>query len=684
VDALRVVSLQAPDQNAPSIVKYGRERSNKNLPEDGVRPSFHMEQSHNVAEESALAEIVFTYTKRYQCMHRSARVLYVDDESELQSEQTLADRFSVETTATTAAAFDRLENGSYDCVISAYDLPDNDGIEFLETVRESHPELPFILLVGDDHEEIVSDAIAAGVTDYVRKRTATEHLPNRVEMAIRQHRTRPESELFELGQEIADIGAWEVDLQTSDDGWTSGINQIYDLPEERELDSGEAIEYIHPDDRPTVEAAVYRAVYEGEPCDLEFRIQTGDGTRWIRGIYHPQTEDGETVSFSGVLLDITARKRRQMVLKALHRVATVIQTEQTVEQVYERITDAAVEILDFDLCVLLIREGEWLVPYNPSADTLPEGSRPLQLDEGIAGKTYRTGESYVVDDVQADDDATPASEAFRAVVSVPVGEHGVFQAVSNEAGEYDDTDLEFTELLVSHAASALDRIEHEQELKRQNERLEEFASIVSHDLRNPLNVAQLRLRLVREEFENEDIDSIARAHRRMERLIDDLLTLARAGTAVEETEAVSISGVTKAGWHNVETDGAHLATDLAGTIQANESRLQQLLENLIRNAVEHGTSDDETAGDEPDVTVTVGEIEDEGFYVEDDGPGIPEEEREKVFESGYTSQEVGTGFGLAIVEDVVEAHDWKIELSDSDDGGARFEITNVTFTSPEG
>jgi signal transduction histidine kinase len=87
----------------------------------------------------------------------------------------------------------------------------------------------------------------------------------------------------------------------------------------------------------------------------------------------------------------------------------------------------------------------------------------------------------------------------------------------------------------------------------------------------------------------------------------------------------------------------------------------------MRNAIEHT---------EQTVTVTIGEFED-GFYIEDDGDGIPEDERDDVFAPGYTTTDDGTGFGLSIVSDIVEAHGWEIRLTDSADGGARFEITGV-------
>jgi signal transduction histidine kinase len=211
--------------------------------------------------------------------------------------------------------------------------------------------------------------------------------------------------------------------------------------------------------------------------------------------------------------------------------------------------------------------------------------------------------------------------------------------------------------------------EREQALQRQNEQLEEFAGIVSHDLRNPLNVAEGHLELARQECDNDRLDSVADAHDRMDRLIDDLLALARQGDRVRTIEPVSLSDVARGCWESVATAEATLEVDTEGTIRADRDRLQQLLENLVRNSVEHGRED---------VTVTIGALADgSGFYVEDDGPGIPGDARERVFESGYSTAAQGTGFGLAIVSEIVDAHGWEVRITDSASGGARFEIAGV-------
>jgi len=620
-------------------------------------------------------------------MGRSIQVLHVDDEPDFAEltvtvlEQ-MGEGFSVDTATSATEGVELLAQRAFDCVVSDYEMPRTNGIEFLQQVRETHPDLPFLLFAGKGSEAVASDAISAGVTDYLQKRGGREQyelLANRITRAVEQYRTERELErqndLFRKAQDIANVGAWEYDAETEEYYVTDQVLKIHGLPAEAKLPPERSMQYYHPEDRPEIREAFERGVEEGEPYDLELRLIDDDGElRWVRTRGFPQFEDGSVIRLRGSTQDVTERKQRQSVLRALHEDATEIQTAETVEEICEYTVSAAAEILQMDLCTVVVREGEWLVPRASSAETLPDGSRPMRIDQGLAGKTYGSGEAQVVDDAQSSEDTDPAKETYRSGISVPLGDHGVFQAVSTEAGAFDEEDVDVLELLLSHTENAMDRIERERELKRRNDRLEEFASIVSHDLRNPLNVAQLHLEMFEQGDGDEDFDAVERSHDRMESLIDELLTLARAGERVDDPELVNLEELVRACWQNVDTEAATLEATTDRTLRADEFRLQQLLENLFRNSVEHGATAE--AEDDESVRVRVGDLED-GFYVADDGPGIPPETRGEIFESGFTTEEGGTGFGLAIVRDIVQAHGWEITVGESEAGGARFDIRDV-------
>ena len=212
--------------------------------------------------------------------------------------------------------------------------------------------------------------------------------------------------------------------------------------------------------------------------------------------------------------------------------------------------------------------------------------------------------------------------------------------------------------------------------------VDRLASVISHDLRNPLDVADAHLQAARETGATEHFDQLAAAHDRMARIIQDVLTLARGEDALNTVAAVDIADVAADAWATVDTENASLSIGEAlPTLSADADRLQRLFENLFRNAVEHGTKNRTT--DETPLTVTVGRDGD-GFFIADDGVGIPSDDREQIFESGYVCDDngLGTGLGLTIVEEIADAHEWTVSVTDSAAGGARFEFHPRGESSP--
>jgi PAS domain S-box-containing protein len=245
---------------------------------------------------------------------------------------------------------------------------------------------------------------------------------------------------------------------------------------------------------------------------------------------------------------------------------------------------------------------------------------------------------------------------------------------------YDDRDRHIGWLFLLQDVS--EQVRRERDLEQQIEKLDQFASLVSHDLRNPINVARGYIQQTQATGDVEHLEKANEATERMEEIIDDALTLAREGQDVTDPVELSLGDIAHNAWENVDTKDATLTVTSEATIIADGDRLKRLFENLFRNSVEHGGGEDApTSLDPSGLSVTVG-TDDQNqtettIVVADDGIGIPPEDRDQVFEDGYSTGEGGTGLGLTIVQQIANAHDWEISVTESESSGAQFEISGV-------
>jgi PAS domain S-box-containing protein len=274
-----------------------------------------------------------------------------------------------------------------------------------------------------------------------------------------------------------------------------------------------------------------------------------------------------------------------------------------------------------------------------------------------------------------DDDLPP--DVFESIVAARDLHEGIELAVDGEQRWYD------VEISAIHSSvdryvgrviifrDATDAVRRQRaleqrtkQLERQNERLEEFASTVSHDLKNPINVIEGHLALARETGDDDYFEVIERNTDRLAGIIDEMRATAREERTDVDHRPVELATVAAEAWSYVDNREATLATPTERSVTGDRDRLLRLFENLFRNALDHGSDD---------VTVTVGDFSD-GFFVADDGPGIPAEQRGVAFERGHTTADGGTGLGLAIVATTAQAYGWSVRIAESADDGARFEF----------
>jgi PAS domain S-box-containing protein len=703
-------------------------------------------------------------------------VLHVDDEPEFADlvsiylERENSD-LEVITEQSAEAGLERLGEADIDCIVSDYDMPKTDGLEFLDAVRDSHPDLPFILFTGKGSEEIASEAISAGVTDYLQKASGTDQyvvLANRITNAVRQHRAEQEIDRGFQALESAREGISLLD----EEGKFLYVNRAYadTYGYDREELVGEHWEMLYPDDGASqVYEEVLPAVPEEGRWQGEHVHLKKDGTRVVVDHALARAQSGTLIC---LIQDLTDEKQAQRTL----------QRERTRFELFiDAVEEYAIFSLDPDGHVTSWNRGaarikgyeqdeilgEHFSTFYPEAKN--EAGSPDQLlaealEEGwVKDEGWRIREdgtqfwaSVVITAVFDEDDThrgfvkitkdltdqLGAQEVLTEEQQVTVqaldvledvfyviGPEGSIDRVNDRAVEVlgysrdEFRSMDAAELFPEDQRAAIkadieealatgsahleadlvnddgrtipyefrnrrltdedgsvigmvgigrditERRRRERQLQRQLAQFEHFGSVLSHDLRTPLSVIKGRLELARETNEPDHLEQAEKAVERLDQLIDDLAAVMHEGELVSEFSTVDIEDCVRSVWESLATDRATLRIAETAAIRADEDALTRLFENLIKNAIEHG---------DDDVTVTVGTLRD-GFYVENDGPEIPEAIRDEIFEVGYSTkqEDESTGYGLASVRQITVAHGWEITATEGADGGARFEITDV-------
>ncbi|WP_254279550.1 PAS domain-containing sensor histidine kinase [Haloarcula marina] len=555
-------------------------------------------------------------------------------------------------TATTRETVRSRDPASLDCVVVTDDVPDPFAV--LEPVFEASTPVGTVLLGYDGDPRDAARCLEVGVDRYVVA-DESEDVAAAVRDAVaeatvattRNHHER----LVEYASDIIAVYDPRGRISYINDAVTDVLGY-----EPEAVTGTDPITRVHPDDRDAVRSffAALRDDAE-ETRRLTYRLRAADGSyRVLESIGRNRIDDPE---LGGIVInsrDVTEREARKSELELRESIIEV--------------APIGLHVLDADDTFLWANDAFASVFGRTPEDIV--GTAYLDLVEaGYIPADITDWYKTALRRLLSTDDDTQTFRREAVPVEPPDGNTRYFDVylalLPLDDGEFAGSVIAFREVT--------ERNRYERRLEEQNERLAEFASVVSHDLRNPLNVASGRLALARDDDSATDsnLEAAETALDRMERLVEDILSLARDGRVVGSLHPVELSGAARTAWSTSATGDATLSVrDELGAIRADETRLQQLLENLFRNSVEHGSTCNRPRADAT-VTVTVGPLAD-GFYVADDGPGIPVDERPGLFD-----MEDDGRFGLSIVETIATAHGWDVAVTESEDGGARFEFTGV-------
>lgn len=578
----------------------------------------------------------------------SRQVLHVDDdESFLETSrlvlESVAPSVDVQTAPSAEEGLQRLRNETaIDCVVSDYEMPGKDGIEFLTAVREEFSDIPFILFTGEGSETVASKAISAGVTDYLQKDPGTDIyriLANRITNAVNRRNAEQKVKRQAMAMDQASEGIAII----SSDGEYIEVNSEYAAMHGRD-----------PEDM------------VGTPCALTL---SDEAQQRFTGVLNSLSA-GE--QWAG---DLVAHRANGEVFSKHVSVhlsepdwCAVVAQDQTESYASDRFSHganapSAADIVHTvgDLVYTFDADGNFSFVNQTFCEAL--SVQPSDL----------LGEHFSM--ITAETDIETAVEAFESVSDPETDTTATTyqKRVQTGTGDWIPVETRIVRLpgepfrgVAGVVRDISDRQKRIRQLETQNKRLNEIARFISHDLNAPLMTLNGRLSLI-ETDDEEQLTAAKDAVQRMSEMIDGVSDLAADGWSVEETQKVSVDSLVQDAWSHIETGDAVLESTVPDdyAVQASRERLIHSFENIFKNAVDHCES--------PTVLVTTTPS---GLLIADDGPGIEPSNRDAVFEIGYSDNGEG-GLGLAHAARNVFAHGWDIRVTESPLGGAGFEIVTT-------
>ena len=428
------------------------------------------------------------------------RILLVDDDASfadmaatlLEQEN---EQFEVARATGPDEALEVFESAPIDAIVSDLRMPKRDGLELLHEVRSVDSQIPFILLTGDGSENIASEAISAGVTDYFRKGNESDQyaiLANRISNAVSKHRS--EQSLRDNERFLQDVfdGVRNGMAVVNEDMVIVRANEWLAERFEGPITGRKCYEVIWGSVSPPDRCPVQRALETGERQREEADISNLEGSDWAQISTDPLPKAGDAEPHVLIQIeDISERKRRELKLQKRERLVRKMHDQtkgclaaSSREEVLTHVVDSMTESLGYSRIAVLAYDRE-------SGDLEAEDTshafesnlgdlRTVEPGDGPLWETFRDEEARVISapDLRSWVEAVPDAETD--FVAVPVSDHGVIVIHRNESVDFEDIDIEMVNLCSANVEATLDRIQKEGQLGSASESISAQATQIEN------------------------------------------------------------------------------------------------------------------------------------------------------------------------------------------------------------
>jgi len=502
-----------------------------------------------------------------------------------------------------------------------------------------------------------NESISEGEESFVR--ILAQWIGGTIERQQHQRELERTSEFLRETQNVANVGGWELNLRSETLRWSDEVYRIHELPLDADPTPEDAIEFYHPDDRDTISDAFSRLTTEGEPYNLELRIVTADdNVRWVRSHGKPRYEDNEIVAVHGTFQDITERKERERKLQELtERVELAVNGANIGIWDWDMTTDRVTyneqwaEMLDCSVEELEPHVDEWEHRLHPADRADVEEA----LDDHIAGKT---------DLYEAEHRMRTGGGEWKWIRAIGrVVEHDDDGKPVRAVGIHLDIDEQKT---------------YEQTLEEQRNNLRLLNQMVRHDIRNNLHIVVSYAKMLTDNVENEGEEYLRKVIDAGSEAIDITQTAGDVTKAMLRSEADltprNLRSVLEGQIGQVRENHEQAVISTEETIPDVELIADEMLESVFRNLLTNAIAHNDKELPEVTVSTTV-DAEVVRVRIADNGPGIPDAQKEQIFcegEKGLDSD--GTGIGLYLVETLVDRYDGAVWVEDNEPDGSVFTV----------